>query len=752
MNSTKATSVKYSVRPFFGFILRQNWQHLALYTILALLVMFVPCLLSFAEGIPDFHGFDTGEDYIRNMMWDLNKIAVVLSAGIGILAGMSAVGYVNSKSHVGCWHSFPVSRTKMYLIETGTRAIYYAIAILIGFVSAHILAGVFFGFGISGMAGILFTGLLQAASCFLIVYSVTLLAGGLCGTAPMRFIMLCIISFLPVALYALTVYLFSDGMSVYNANLYESYYFDTSYMQVICLPYRAVLFTGLEETYPALMCLWLLPEAALYYIGGLLLHKYRKSEASGTTIIWKPVFAAVKYVILFTCGLLGMFMIGSNYVTGNGGVMRAILGTFIGLIVAFMVMNAILYKSSRAMFRGIRPFIACAAVTLAFVFLIPLNITGLVGKDYSPSMVKRLEVGSFGLEFTDREDIEALMHLMQDEERVQLPSQTSYLVSEGNEEYLEKWFESASNPANWEDEYLKERGLEPSQNYITWSDSIRVIEYPKFGIPFAKMIQIDRNSEFWRTIRLSEEYYETYDISGLDPENVFEIEISIGEESLYMYHADRFNGPIAIEYDTMGNATEEYFTATLGENEISVHYMEESWNAPASAVLTSCVLPEGYPDQPIVGQVRVGYLTEDNEHRSQYYPIYADNCDLINETNRMAAQARKNYGIEGKDSVTVNTPEDVIAMLIPDDTRSVLVNYETSEAKVLEADELRALLLDAVCVNRDRRYESRSNTRASTVPYGIYISRGQESSHIEIRFRDGAATEEELAGVFASLD
>ena len=164
MSSTKATSVKYSVRPFFGFILRQNWQHLALYTILALLVMFVPCLLNFAEGIPDFHGYDTGEDYIRNMMRDLNKIAVVLSAGIGILAGMSAVGYVNSKSHVGCWHSFPVSRTKMYLIETGTRAIYYGIAILIGFVAAHILAAVFFGFGIPGMAGILFTGLLQAAS------------------------------------------------------------------------------------------------------------------------------------------------------------------------------------------------------------------------------------------------------------------------------------------------------------------------------------------------------------------------------------------------------------------------------------------------------------------------------------------------------------------------------------------------------------------------------------------------------------
>ena len=750
MNSTKATSVNYSVRPFFGFILRQNWQHLALYTILALLVMFVPCLLSFAEGIPDFHSYDTGELYVLGQMQSLNKISVVLAAGIGILAGMSAIGYINSKSHVGCWHSFPISRTKLYLIETGTRAIYFGIAILTGYISSYLLASLFFGFGIRGMLWTMFVGILQAVSCFLIVYSVTLLAGGLCGTAPMRFIMLCIISFLPVALYALFVYLFSDGMMIHNANLYESFYFEQKYMQVICLPYRVILFTGLDGTYPALQCLWLIPEAALCYVGGLLLHKYRKSEASGTTIIWKPVFIAVKYVILFTCGLLGMFAIGSNYVTGNSGFMRVILGTFIGLIIAFMVMNAILYKSSRAMFRGIKPFLACTAVTLAFVILIPVNVTGLVGKDYSPSMVDRIEIGSYGLAFTDRDDIENLMKLMQEDETVLLPSQSSYLVSEGNEAYLEKWFESASNPNNWESDYYKEMGLEPSPSYASWQESIRVIEYPKFGIPFAKMIQIDKNSEFWKTVRLSEEYYETYDISGLSPDDVYEIEISLGEERLYLYHAEYTDGPIGVFFTD--KVVEEYYTATLAENEVSLEYVGDNWNVPASAVLEYCVLPDGYPDQPVVGQVRVGYRTEDGNHRSQYYPIYADNCGLINEFGRMVAEARERYNVQAQKAVTANTPEDVIAMLIPDDTKSVLVNYETSEAKVLEADELRALLTDAVCVTRDRRFESRSNARASTIPYGIYISRGSERSHIEIRFRDGAVTEEEMAAYFASLD
>jgi len=752
MSSTKATSVNYSVRPFFGFTLRQNWQHLALYAILALLVMFVPCLLSFAEGIPDFHGFDTGEDYIRNMMWDLNKIAVILSGGIGILAGMSAVGYVNSKSHVGCWHSFPVSRTKMYLIETGTRAIYYGIAILIGFISTHILTAVFFGFGISGMAGILFTGILQAASCFMIVYSVTLLAGGLCGTAPMRFIMLCIISFLPIALYVLFVYLFSEGMMGYNSNLYEGYYFSDSYMQVICLPYRVVLFTGLEKTYPALMCLWLIPEAALYYIGGLLLHKYRKSEASGNTIVWKPVFIAVKYVILFTCGLLGMFIIGSDYVTGNGGALRAILGTFIGLIVAFMVMNAILYKSSRAMFRGVKPFLVCTAVTLAFVFLVPLNITGLIGRDYSASMVKRLEINTYNLTLTDRDDIDTLMTLMLKDEKVQLPAQTSAITMDGESEYLEKWSDTASNPDNWISEYYKELGLEPPLNYASWTTSICVIEYPVFGIPFAKMIQIDTNSEFWNTIRLSEEYDKANDISVLSPENVREISITLGEQRLYLYHTDFGNSPIVVPFEGLDVVTEEYYSATLGENEVSVNYKGDAWKVPAAAILENCVLPEGYPDQPVVGQVFVVMYTEQGKFRSQNYPIYADNIALINEFIEQKAEAEERYNVQAQKVISVNTPEEVIAMLVPDDTQSLLVNYKTSEAKKLDTAELRALLADAVSVSRDRSFDVRNNANASTVPYGIYISRGIDRSHIEIRFREGAVTEDELAAYYASLD
>jgi len=91
-------------------------------------------------------------------------------------------------------------------------------------------------------------------------------------------------------------------------------------------------------------------------------------------------------------------------------------------------------------------------------------------------------------------------------------------------------------------------------------------------------------------------------------------------------------------------------------------------------------------------------------------------------------------------------------MLVPDDTQSLLVNYKTSEAKKLDTAELRALLADAVSVSRDRSFDVRNNANASTVPYGIYISRGIDRSHIEIRFREGAVTEDELAAYYASLD
>lgn len=752
MSSTKTSSVKYSVRPFFGFVLRQNWQHLALYTILALLVMFIPCLLSFADGIPDFHSYNSSAEYVLGMMDSLNKIAVCLSGVIGIFAGMSAVGYINSKAHVGCWHSFPISRTKLYLIETGVRAIYYGIAILTGFVSAHILAAVFFGVGIAGMSMVFLTGLLQAVSCFMLVYSVTLFAGGLCGTAPMRFIMLCIISFLPVALYALGVYLVSDGMMGQGVNLYESFYTSDEYLQVICLPYRAILFTGLEDNRPALMCLLLIPEAALYYVGGLLLHKYRKSEMSGTTIVWKPVFAVVKYAILFTCGLFGMFAIGSEYVTGNGGVLRAVLGTFIGLIVAFMLMNAILYKSSRAMFRGIKPFLVCAAVTLAVVFLVPLNVTGLIGRDYSASAVKRLEIDSYDLAFTDREKIENLMTLMLEKERVDLPAQNRAITMDGNEEYLKKWFGSASNPENWDEVYYKEMGIEPAPGRARWTTSIRVTEYPVFGFPFAKYIEIDTNSEFWKTIRISEEYREANDITSLSAEDVQEITVTLGEKNLHLYHNESRNTSGGAVYEVDIVAVEEYVKPTISDDGIILDYTGEAWNAPAQAILDQCVVPEGYPDQPVVGQVWVRYTTEDGCCRSRYCPIYADNFGLIGEYGKLKAQAEERYNVEAQKAVTANTPEEVIAMLVPDDTQAILVNYETAQAKKLDVSELRELLSDAVCVSRDRSFDTRTNSNASDVPYGIYISRGIDSSHNEIRFRGGAVTEEELAAYFAALD
>ena len=749
MSSTKATSVNYSVRPFFGFILRQNWQHFALYTILALLVMFVPCLLSFTEGIPDFTGYDTGEEYLISQMNSLNMIAVILSGGIGILAGMSAVGYINNKSHVGCWHSFPISRTKMYLIETSVRAIYFTIAILVGFVSSHILAAVVFGFiGIPRMLLVMLVGLMQAVCCYLIVYSVTLLAGGLCGTSPMRFIMLCIISFLPVALYALFVYLFSDGMMIEGANLYESFYFNDSFMEVICLPYRVVIFAGLEGNYSVFQCLWLIPEAALYYIGGLLLHKYRKSEATGTTIVWKPVFTAVKYVILFTCGLFGMFAIGSEYVTGSDSVLRAVLGTLIGLIIAFIVMNAILYKSSRSMFKGIRPFLACTAVTLVFVFLIPLNITGLVGRDYSAPNVKRLEID--GMTFTDPDTIDTLMELMLEDETIALPSQSSRLTMDGDQEYLEKWFPNASDPKNWDSKYT-ELGLEIEPSYTYWLSSIRVIEYPKFGIPFAKSIEIDKNSAFWQTVRLSQEYRDAHDVSGFPTDEVYEIDITIGEESLYMYQSNGRDNVYGSPYVDVEAATVEYISATLSESEISVHYAGDAWNAPAQAILDACVFPEGYPDQPIVGRVWV-MCREGNTSRSYTYPVYADNVALINEFGRQTAAAKEQYSADAQKFYTVSTAEDVIAQIVPEDTQAVLVNYETSEAKKLDYDELCTLLSDAVTVGRTSRWDNTSNTLASTVPYAIYISRGSDSSHNEIRFRRDAVTEEEIAEIFASLD
>ncbi|MBO5128696.1 MAG: hypothetical protein J6D10_14130, partial [Clostridia bacterium] len=132
MNSTKTLSDKnrFSNMPFFKFTLKNNWQHFALYFIIMLLVIILPCVMVINERLERINDIYNWEAVISSITVDTGILGVVASLVVAVFSGMSAASYVNSKQQVGCYHSFALRRESLFLVETSVRAIYYLAAYL----------------------------------------------------------------------------------------------------------------------------------------------------------------------------------------------------------------------------------------------------------------------------------------------------------------------------------------------------------------------------------------------------------------------------------------------------------------------------------------------------------------------------------------------------------------------------------------------------------------------------------------------
>ena len=141
MNSTKTISDKnkgrYSAGPFFGFTLKNNWQHFALYLILMLLITVLPCVMMINEHLKEATPYYDWRTVSDSAFMTCGLLGVGASVAVAIFSGMSAASYGNSKQMVGCYHSFPLRREWMFAVETSVRALYYLFG---GFDSAVVVA------------------------------------------------------------------------------------------------------------------------------------------------------------------------------------------------------------------------------------------------------------------------------------------------------------------------------------------------------------------------------------------------------------------------------------------------------------------------------------------------------------------------------------------------------------------------------------------------------------------------------------
>jgi len=745
-----ADKKKYTTLPYYRFSMKQNWQLLVLFLILTLFIQILASYIAI-DNLNDWVKFYTGSngyeelstmrlsERVHSMIADVSVIGIVLSAGLAFISGMTSMSFVNSKKNIGCYHSFPIRREAMFVTETTIPAIYYLLSIISGYVISYIMFLVSFKQS-AEMFSVYFTSMIAAILLYMFIYTAFLLAGGLTGTSPMKLITVAIMFFLPLALYMIIIYIFDI-----STELNISYYLSIEAVQWVAPVVRVVYSIAMFYETGKFAWVFTLVMSVAMYIGALLLHKYRKSELSGTTVVWKPVFVFVKYSVIFAAAHLGALLF---YFIGGESYTTMFVGMIFGAVVALMLMNCIMYRSTKVMFKDIKKFAIFLAATFVFILLVPLNITGLIGRPYPMWYTSSVELvtNECTIVYTDKEKIKMLDELGYDD--TSRTRYVRYIFSEDEEEmsrlysvfsdyvYNEKygyydeygkWYgpaEGEISTARTMIEKTKEIRRSSTEFYTTRSLYVEGIQKPYLGIPLAKQYSLDSNSKTWEYITQTEEYLSQYDLSE-----------RIGEK------------PISyIEIELLG-LTDHY---SIRETERSSEIV--------GRMLQKCKLEADKKDGHLyVGNILIEYKTSigtTDSYELLRYPVFSCDVEILNIIGELIAEQHSYTGEDklyysGKELMAFKSEADVIDHLVDRISAVALVNVSTWEAKMIDDADVVRLLIENASKVTVHEWNGRQFVKEADMSYMLLVR--ISDYQVAIRFRPDTFSNAELADIFASI-
>lgn len=748
MTSTNTLSAeKYSSRKYFSYKFRSNWNILLAFIIIICISMIIPCLLSTGttmnwmrenkDILSDKNFIGSLKNSIESTLRGLSISGIFVSGFTAIFAGMSALSYVNDKKSTGCYHSFPLTRGTIYLTETSVYAIYYMVAVTLGYGLSYLIMSCTLPYT-AEFASEYFSFMAAGVALFFVAYTTFLFIGGLTGTNVVKFILTAVYLVLGAALFALFILMLLVGCT----DLSMDYYFSSKVFMYICSAYRyAQMVLSIGNGGPVLKLLWLVPEIVLCYIGGYFLHKYRKSERSGNTIVWKPVFYITKYVVMFMAALGGVLIFGfaSEFISARveytcwGRNIRMLIGALIFSFLTYMIVNAILYRSTKSIFKDIKGFFIFYAITAVFVLLVPCNVTGLIGKIAPYERTSKLEVEYNGeyIEIEDEKVARAVIEAMEsgwndyyreiinsDDNKMVVPERLKG-ATDGVDDVIEKYFGDYLD-GKYYDRYEDYVTVDEDDYYQYDENTLNVIEqfkgiesyrsvcfeavqHRRFGIPWAMSLTVPLKTVAAPLSRTPEfEKYLNEKVDNGDPDQFFKYYSNY--ESFYL--SRDFWSAFDDNYKSFADVYE---------------YSVESRN-----------------EYPLIGFIR--------EYNSSL-PVYADNIDVINFIDELKDNVENMEA--DYNSIHPSSVEDVYDEFCKETNYALLVKADTGESVVLGKKEIKSLLpmTAALCDISELNSEEKMFADYSDVNYVIVIADYDKEVNI-IYFRDGAVTEEYLDGMF----
>ncbi len=393
---------KHISAAFFGKLLRDRWTQLILYFFVFFFTGSVPLMMyatklksRFEQDLPKF-------DPIKDIAELLSEVPTVYTVIAGIVALFCAIlmfSYLNSRVSVNFYHSLPIRRTKLFFMHYFGGIFIFAAAVVANLLIAFCILAAN-GFFEAKLAAMLVRIALSAAVYFIVIYSSTVLVGMTTGLAPVQFLLtLFAMAILPLLYLAWILYNYE-----FVTNFWVDYYL--TYDKIKWL--SPIFFVGSGEVLGTGKVIGAFAFSLVCVIISVVLYHFRLSERSGNPIVFGGFAQFVKYAVMLTAALYAAILF---YEIGGWFYFGAVSGT----VLSWMIANAIINKTGRAMFKGVCGMAIFAVCLLALISVPRFDLFGVVSRLPETGSVKSIEARFGGDErgfvFNEKSNISALRQI-----------------------------------------------------------------------------------------------------------------------------------------------------------------------------------------------------------------------------------------------------------------------------------------------------------------------------------------------------
>lgn len=337
-----------------------------------------PVVAAFTAGnIKDLSIYETYEKALEHYAQQLigwlsfeNGMTVFVMVLVSLICGLSGFSYLNSRRKVDFYHSIPVRRERLYLVNYVNGILIVAVPYVISIVLA-VIVGIANGVEGVRLWSVAFPACGLHLTYFILMYSTVVIAAMMTGNLIIGILGSIVLTFYIPLATSLTNGLFTMFFRTYDWSR-QNTSFDILVRLSPVVEYIMQVGKYAEGDLSLIAVLMALLVSAVLAALGCILYKKRPSESAGKAMAFAVTCPVIRILIVILSSIgFGGFFWSLRESTG-----WMVFGVLCGAMIAHCVIEIIYYFDFKKLFGHKRQLLACILISVAVLFVFCYDIFG----------------------------------------------------------------------------------------------------------------------------------------------------------------------------------------------------------------------------------------------------------------------------------------------------------------------------------------------------------------------------------------